>query len=409
MSQSKILFIMTGSIACFKACAALSKLKQAGHILKVVMSEGSLQFIGAATIEGLTGEAPITDMYASGQIMDHINLNRWADLVIVAPATANYINKIAYGLGDDLLTTLFLAHDFKKPFLVTPAMNTMMYLHPTTQASIKKLKEMNVEILETASGVLACGEVGYGRLLEPELIVQEVQKRLQTTSSYQGITHAKPSIGATIKVLITSGGTTEPIDDVRVITNNSTGKTGAQIAAALTESGISVTYLHAEDAVKPEFSNKAVAFKSFTDLSEKLENELKSTDYDWVLHMAAVSDYSVIPTAGKIGSSENELTLKLKKNPKLIEVIKKLSPKSKLVGFKLTSTTDAKIIEQKVSNLFEKSNCDFVVQNDWNDIKHNNRRFSFYSALDKNDPQKISSTNELASILFQKIIEKESL
>ena len=170
---------MTGSIACYKACSVLSKLKQNGHQVKTVMSEASQKFIGPATIEGLTGEAPITDMYASGQIMDHINLVRWADLIIVAPATANYINKISYGLGDDLLTTLFLAHDFKKPFLIAPAMNTMMYSHPTTQASIKKLKDMGVEILETASGVLACGEVGYGRLLEPDLILKEIELHLK--------------------------------------------------------------------------------------------------------------------------------------------------------------------------------------------------------------------------------------
>ncbi|MBC7420844.1 MAG: bifunctional phosphopantothenoylcysteine decarboxylase/phosphopantothenate--cysteine ligase CoaBC [Bdellovibrio sp.] len=407
MLKSKILFIMTGSIACFKACAVLSKLKQAGHSIKVVMSPSSLQFVGAATIEGLTGEAPITDMYTQGQIMDHINLNRWADLVIVAPATANYINKIAYGLGDDLLTTLFLAHDFKKPFLVTPAMNTMMYLHPTTQASIKKLKEMNVEILETASGVLACGEVGHGRLLEPELIVQEIEKRLNNTSASNSKT--VQSQAKQIKVLITSGGTVEPIDDVRVITNTSTGKTGAQIASDLTETGISVTYLHAESAAKPEFADHFIAFTQFSDLSEKLEQTLKQTKYDWVIHLAAVSDYSVIPTTGKIDSSENELTLKLKKNPKLIEMIKRVNPNTQLVGFKLTSTTDTKLIEQKVATLFEKAHCDFVVQNNWSDIKNNLRQFSLYSGVNEKNPVKISNVNELSSILFQKMIEMESL
>jgi phosphopantothenoylcysteine decarboxylase/phosphopantothenate--cysteine ligase len=151
------------------------------------MSKSSLEFVGAATIEGLTGEAPITDMYATGNVMDHINLMRWSDLVLVAPATANYINKIASGVGDDLLTTLFLAHDFNKPFLIAPAMNTKMYLHPVTQNSITLLKKLGIEILETASGVLACGEIGSGRLLEPDLIFKEVEKSLSsinaTTSS----------------------------------------------------------------------------------------------------------------------------------------------------------------------------------------------------------------------------------
>ena len=119
---------MTGSIACYKSCSVISKLKQKGHSLKVVLSPSSLQFIGAATIEGLIGEPPITDMYSTGYVMDHISLVRWADLILAAPATANYITKISNGIGDDLLTTLFLAHDFEKPFLIAPAMNTKMYL-----------------------------------------------------------------------------------------------------------------------------------------------------------------------------------------------------------------------------------------------------------------------------------------
>ena len=109
---------MTGSIACYKACSIASSLQQKGYQVKTVLSPSSLEFIGAATLEGLTGEPPITNMYQSGSVMDHIHLARWADLIIVAPATANYINKIAHGIGDDLLTTLFLAHDFKKPFLI---------------------------------------------------------------------------------------------------------------------------------------------------------------------------------------------------------------------------------------------------------------------------------------------------
>ncbi|MBC7741009.1 MAG: bifunctional phosphopantothenoylcysteine decarboxylase/phosphopantothenate--cysteine ligase CoaBC [Bdellovibrionaceae bacterium] len=399
--------MMTGSIACYKACGILSKLKQNGHQIKVVMSPSSLQFIGRATIEGLIGEAPVTDMYASGQNMDHIHLNRWADLVIVAPATANYINKIAYGLGDDLLTTLFLSHDFKKPFLIAPAMNTMMYLHPTTQASLQKLKEMKIEILETASGVLACGEVGYGRLLEPELIVQEIETRLLDHETTRTFNSEKMPTAKNIKVLITSGGTTEPIDDVRVITNSSTGQSAAKIADTLMESGIEVTYLHAENAKRPSHIGKRKSFKSFLDLQATLNEELRADHYDWIIHMAAVSDYSVIPTDGKISSTKEEITLKLKRNPKLIDQIKTLSPKSHLVGFKLTSTIDQKTIDEKVKSLFKTSHCDFVVQNDWNDIKNHRHQYVFYAQNEA--PLALTSTDELSSALFQRIILKESL
>jgi phosphopantothenoylcysteine decarboxylase/phosphopantothenate--cysteine ligase len=345
-------------------------------------------------------------MYADGQVMDHIHLVRWADLILVAPATAHYINRISNGIGDDLLTTLFLAHDFKKPFLIAPAMNTMMYLHPTTQRSIKKLKEMNIEILEAASGVLACGEVGYGRLLEPDLIVKEVELRLN--SSFTATATAPVQKSKNIQVLITAGGTSEPIDDIRVITNRSTGKTASVLADHLVESGFEVTFLHSENSLKPKNPTQTVTFTTFNDLQSKLETELKRSSYDWVIHTAAVSDYSVQPTEGKISSDADEITLKLKRNPKLIDQIKKISPKTKLVGFKLTSTTDPKTITEKVGKLFSNAHCDFVVQNDWSDIKNNKRIFNVYSAQSV-QPDSIEGLDELSATLFHKILAKETL
>src|SRR5690606_33467299 len=133
MSRSKILFIMTGSIACYKACQLLSKLSQNNYEVQVVATASALEFVGNATLEGLSGKAVVSDIFAHGRNMDHIHLARWADLIIVAPATANFINKMAQGAADDLASTLFLAHDFTKPFLVAPAMNTSMYQHPATQ------------------------------------------------------------------------------------------------------------------------------------------------------------------------------------------------------------------------------------------------------------------------------------
>ena len=139
MSPSRILFIMSGSIACYKACQLVSKLVQKGHDVQVVATASALKFIGNATIEGLTGKPVISDLFSSGNVMDHIHLARWADLVIIAPATADFINKMSAGISSDLASSLFLAHDFKKPLLIAPAMNTSMYLHPTTQESVKKL------------------------------------------------------------------------------------------------------------------------------------------------------------------------------------------------------------------------------------------------------------------------------
>lgn len=354
---------MTGSIACYKACQVISKLVQANFEVQVVASPAALKFVGPATLEGLTGKPVVSDLFESGTVMDHIHLVRWADLILVAPATANYINKIARGVGDDLLTTQFLAHDFKKPFLIAPAMNTMMYLHPVTQSSLKTLKDFGVEILETASGVLACGEVGWGRLLEPQLIVEEVEKRIGKISETK--TEA-PKKQTGVKVLVTSGGTQEAIDPVRVLTNKSTGSTGAALTDALSEFGFDVTYLHAESAVMPKSSCEDVSFTSFESLQTQLQNLLKNSDYKAVIHLAAVSDFSPVASAEKKISSDEELTLRFKKNPKLVNQLREMAnnPKLQVVAFKLTANASDSEKKAAIEKLSQQSKANLVVQND---------------------------------------------
>ncbi len=391
---------MTGSIACYKACSVISTLQQMGFSVQVVMSTASLKFVGSATVEGLTGKTPITDMYASGSVMDHIHLIRWADLILVAPATANYINKISAGIGDDLITTLYLAHDFKKPLLVVPAMNTTMYLHPTVQNSIQQLKKLGVEILETASGVLACGEVGLGKLLDPALIVEDVKKHFEMPLPAQ-IPKAKIQSLKKIQVLVTGGGTSEAIDDVRVITNKSTGQTAAFLADQLIESGFDVHFLHAENSTIPQFSCSKTSFTSFKDLELSLSRLLVEQSFDWIIHAAAVSDYSVQSHAGKIASDDAEITIKLIKNKKLIDQIKTLSPSTKVIGFKLTSGTDGDLRNYKVQNLFNHSGCDYVVHNDWRQMTDGTHHFNFYRP-DLSFTE-ITSKEELGFQLFKTI------
>lgn len=412
---SNILVLMTGSIACYKACAILSTLKQRGHQVKVAMSSSSLQFVGAATIEGLTGEAPLTQLYSPGYQMDHIHLDRWADLILVAPATAHFINRAAHGIGDDLLTTLFLAHDFKKPFLIAPAMNTKMYLHPTTQNSIQLLQSMGVEILEAASGVLACGETGVGRLLEPNLIVESVEEKLSTNvlSRTSKELNIPPTLKQKkIKILITAGGTSEPIDDVRVISNKSSGKTASIIAENLAASGFEITYLHAEQAQKPHFASYYLSFNTTGELQHLLQQELKTHFYDVVIHAAAVSDYSVESFDGKINSDAEMLNLKLKKNPKLINEIKTISPKTVLIGFKLTSGADNLMIHEKVLSLFKNAKCDYVIHNDWSNRNTSKRNFAVYQMATPNLDiilKDLQTTEELSAGLFQLLYQKKEL
>lgn len=398
-----ILILMSGSIACYKVCTVISQLKQKGYSVQVVMSEAAQKFIGTPTIEGLLGHAPVTDMYQSGSVMDHIHLGRWADLILMAPATANTINKMAAGLGDDLVTTLFLAHDFQKPFLLTPAMNTKMYLHPTTQNSLNSLKKMGVEVLETASGVLACGEVGFGRLIEPELILKEIEARIVVSNETFDLKIA-PTFAERKKVLITSGGTQEPLDDVRVITNKSSGRTASTIADQFILSGFDVTYLHAENAKQPLLDCTKKSYITFKDIEKSLTKLLTENQFDLVIHAAAVSDYSVAQSSGgKINSDQEKLVIELVKNPKLIDQIKRLSPESILVGFKLTSTTNATEIQKKLDGLFKKANCDFVVHNDWSTVQTGATVFNLHSPDNSLNNLNLDHLSiELAQILLKK-------
>lgn len=174
-----VLVLLTGSIACYKACTVVSRLTQAGVTVQTVATPAALRFIGTATLEGLSGRPVFTDVLAEGRALDHIDLARAADLALVCPATANTINRLAAGLASDPVGTLFLAWELKsKPWWIAPAMNTWMWQHPATVASIEKLENWGVRVLDPAAGSLACGEIGPGRLAEPEQIVAEVLQTL---------------------------------------------------------------------------------------------------------------------------------------------------------------------------------------------------------------------------------------
>lgn len=429
--KTKLLFIMTGSIACYKACHILSMLAKNDYELEVVLTPSAAQFIGAPTIEGLTQKSPYCDLYEPGAVMKHIHLIRWADIILVAPATANYINKISKGLGDDLASTLYLAHDFKKPFLIAPAMNTSMYLHPETQNSISHLRKLGLQILDTESGVLACGENGWGRLLEPDLIFQAVEKSIaKTPSSLASSSLAAFNSKASQRILILAGGTTEPIDTVRAISNTSTGLTGAQMADHFTEMGYEVELITSKNAVRPSNPVKNYLYSSFKDLQECLKQLNKP--FDIVINLAAISDFSVesikkinsLTHAEVILSQNNKISsdlennehihIELKKNPKILEQLKEQFPHACRVGFKLTSDHSLNNIQfgrahppvpEAVDKVF-KSGVQYVIHNDLTDIQNNQRIFNIYS--NKNEKYHCSSLQEMFQQLHTLILKKDN-
>lgn len=360
--MSQILFIFTGSIACYKACDALSQLVQRGHRVRTVATAAALKFVGTATLEGLTREKVGCDIFEPGAALDHIELARWADLTIVCPATANTLNRIAAGLGDDLAGALLLAHDWKKPLLLAPAMNPAMWSHPATMASVRKLESWGARFVSVGSGRTACGEVGEGRLAEPEDIVAAIEAAL-----------ARPERRR--RVLVTSGGTIEPIDSVRVLANTSTGETGALIARHLARCGHDVVLLRAQTAPSLGAAGREETFATFADLDAALGRWLGNEEFDAVVHAAAVSDFAVesVEVDGvvrprgqaKIGS-ESAPTLRLRRNPKLLDTLKRRSRNRALrvVAFKLTVDANPAAKRDAVKALFAGGAVDFVVHND---------------------------------------------
>ncbi len=372
MSKGKILFQLTGSIACFKACQVLSLLVQSGYEVEIAASKAALAFVGEATLEGLTGRPVHSEVFAKSEYMNHIHLARWADVVVLCPATANSINKLAAGIGDDLISTLFLAHDFQKPYFIAPAMNDKMLMHPATQTSLRTLAAWGIRILPTESGALACGEIGSGRLLDPARIFNEIQTVCERRSACAS--------KLPLRVLVTAGGTREPIDGVRAITNFSTGRTGSGIAERLAAEGHQVTLLRSKDAVRPTKNREGLrerTFITFSDLEMALQEELSRHEYDAVYHAAAVSDFSIASISGQGAErkgkieSKGDVVLTLRPNPKLVDSLRgfSLNPRIKVIAFKLTNTALPDERREAVHRLAVQARPDYIVHNDLSEIK----------------------------------------
>lgn len=369
-ARPNILLLMSGSIACAKASTLISAWTKQGSKVRVACTRSVAGFVGPATLQGLGAELVFDNVFTPGHAMEHISLGKWADIIIAAPATSNLINKLSAGIADDAVSTVWqAAYGQGKPMLIVPAMNTRMWRYPATRESVKRLKQWGIQVLPVGKGELACGEQGEGRMLEPLEILQTVER----LSTFDRQVSGK-------RILITAGGTREPIDSVRYIGNMSSGRTASSLADELTSAGHDVTWLGAVDAVKPDLVSTMVRFSSFDDLAQRLQTLLVENDYDAVIHAAAVSDFSVDSVLtgegesldkqeGKL-SSASDLLLRLKRNPKLLNRIRAWSknPKVKVISFKLTDTEDLQQRIAAVKKQFDESKVDAVVHNDLSDI-----------------------------------------
>lgn len=294
----RILLGMTGGIAAYKAAELCRLLVKDGIDVQVVMTDAACRFVTTATMQALSGKRVATDLWdqAIENGMGHIELSRDRDLIVIAPASADFLAKLAAGLADDLLSALCLAREC--PLLAVPAMNRQMWENASTQRNAKQLAIDGVRIVGPASGDQACGEVGMGRMLEAEEIHREILAMLQ------------PAVLAGTRVLVTAGPTFEAIDAVRSITNRSSGRMGYAVAQAALEAGAQVTLVSGPTTLTPPARVRLVNVVSAQDMLEAVNGNV--ADCDIFISVAAVADYRVAkPTAQKMKKSDQALTLEL--------------------------------------------------------------------------------------------------
>jgi phosphopantothenoylcysteine decarboxylase/phosphopantothenate--cysteine ligase len=321
MQKNKSIVLgITGGIAAYKAAELVRLLVKAGIDVQVVMTEAACQFITPVTMQALSGKPVFKDMWdasiANG--MPHIELSRAADAIIIAPASADFIAKLAHGRADDLLSTLCLARDCA--LLVAPAMNKQMWENPATQRNIAQLNADNISILGPDSGEQACGEIGLGRMLEAEDLHNLIRA------------HFQPKILKDKKILITAGATLEMIDPVRAITNLSSGKMGYAIAQAAFEMGAEVTLVSGATTLKAPMGVTLMSATSANAMYQSVMQNIARQDI--FISVAAVADYSpAVSQDQKIKKSKSSLTLELKPNKDVLAEVASLPSPPFCVGF----------------------------------------------------------------------------
>ena len=342
-NHKKIVLGITGGIAAYKAAEFVRLLVKANIDVQVVMTESATQFITPVTMQALSGKPVFTGMWDStiDNGMPHIELSRDADAIVIAPATAEFIAKLLHGRADDLLSTLCLARDC--PLLVAPAMNKQMWENPATQRNFAQLIADKITVLGPGSGDQACGEVGLGRMLEPEELMTELN------------TFFTPKLLAGKRVLITAGATLEMIDPVRAITNLSSGKMGYAIAQAAADMGAQVTLVSGATALIAPKNVHSISATSAEAMYQAVMSNVAKQDI--FISVAAVADYSPTATsAQKIKKSESSLTLQLNKNKDILADVASLPNAPFCVGFAaethdLIAQAEQKRLRKKLSLL----------------------------------------------------------
>ncbi|MEZ4388009.1 MAG: bifunctional phosphopantothenoylcysteine decarboxylase/phosphopantothenate--cysteine ligase CoaBC [Candidatus Krumholzibacteriia bacterium] len=332
MARGNILLLVSGGIAAYKACYLTRLLRQAGFAVKVAMTEAAQHFVTPMTFRVLSENPVATDLWGEGQsdALDHVEYARWADLAVIAPATANILAKLAHGIGDDIVSTLLLAHP--GPVVAAPAMNDNMWAHPATRQNLDTLRRRGVHLVEPGEGWLACGVHSKGRLAEPEDILAEIERVLDVADAARPFWRGK-------RVVVTAGPTREAVDAIRFLSNRSTGTMGMALAGRLAQLGAEVTLVRGPGtAAVPEGLVRVHEVTSAADMAVAVAAALDA-GCDWLFMAAAVADYApreVQPGKVKKDAQGDVWRLELVRTPDILrDVVAPRRRGLRTVGFAL--------------------------------------------------------------------------
>ncbi len=389
-NNKKVLLIICGGIAAYKSLEIIRLLKKNGVIIKTILTKNGAEFVTPLSITSLSQSKVYQDLFSleNEAEMDHISLSRWADLILIAPATANTISKLANGISDDLASTVALASN--KKIFIAPAMNVRMWEHQSTKENIAKLKTYDYKIIGPTIGDMACGEYGEGKMLDPKEIINYLKSYFE---------NFKPK--NKFKAIVTAGPTNEYIDPVRFITNKSSGKQGYEIAKSLSKKGFDTTLISGPTNLKIENDINLIQVET---AEEMFQATLKNLPVDVAIFSAAVGDYKIKKTSKIKIKKQDKLNLELEKNVDILNYVSNhnsLRPKL-VVGF----AAETNNLEDYANKKLNEKNCDWIIANDVMNKKIGfNSDYNEVSIFYKND--KIDKlAHKLKSEISDEIVEK---
>jgi len=392
LNNKKILLVICGGIAAYKSLEIIRLLKKRGVIIKTILTESGAQFVTPLSITSLSQSKVYQNLFGleNEAEMDHINLSRWADLILIAPGTANTISKLANGNSDDLASTVVLASN--KKIFIAPAMNVRMWEHKSTKENIDKLKTYNYNLIGPEIGDMACGEYGEGKMSEPNEIINELDcyfKSLKFKNKF--------------KAIVTAGPTNEYIDPVRFITNKSSGKQGYEIAKSLYKKGFDTTLISGPTNLE---INENINLIKVETAEEMFQATLNNLPADVAIFSAAVSDYKVKKTSQTKMKKQNRFNLELEKNVDILNYVSNhnsLRPRL-VIGFAAETNNLENFAKEKLT----KKNCDWIIANDVSNRKigfeSDFNEVSIFYKSNKIDKLRYKPKSELSDEIVEKIV-----